>query len=437
MHFSLRRWTQVWAVAVTVAACSPSPQSNTNAVKVLVDRESVFPAVLDLIASAQREILFSMYLFGGAEATASAPAGIGRQIVDALVERHRAGVRVRVINTRFVRVEDRRKSVGPDDDWFNPVFDYAVEQGLPIIRPAPKPGAIDHTKYLIVDGREAIFGGMNLADAVASNHDVMVHVAGPAVGELQRLFQRSWDAAVAAAKEKGPRNPITGPAVELTGPSELAAAAEAKRAAGWPASCTTEIRATTPDTKEILPLLRETLDSAKPGDSLRISLLLFSERSLMDAVIAAHKRGVAVRVILDPNEAFYGVDCRGSLNAQTMLTLADAGVDVRHYAVKPGQEMHMKVFVLERSGGERIFGVGSANWTGSDMHKNWEVFGLFSNCEQPAAELVELFEADWNTRTRALTPELLATYRDEAERQKLSKACGALLKTDAWLRGKR
>ena len=71
------------------------------------------------------------------------------------------------------------------------------------------------------------------------------------------------------------------------------------------------------------------------------------------------------------------------------------------------------------------------------MHKNWEVFGLVSNCERPAAELVELFEADWRDRTREISGELLATYRDDARRDKLAKECGAKLKTEAWLRGKR
>ena len=421
-------------IVVAAMACAPGPKPS-NAVKVLIDREMVFPAVLDLIASAEREVLFSMYLLGGAAATATAPAGIGRQIVDALLERQRAGVRVRVINTRFVDVEDRRGAVGPDDEWFHPVFDYAAQQGLAIVRPAPRQGAIDHTKYLIVDGREAIFGGMNLADSVASNHDVMVQVAGPAVGDLQRLFQRSWEAAVAVAEPPGVA--IAGPVLELTDPSGHAAAVQAKGDAGWPADCHIDVRATTPDTQEILPLVRDMLDSAQAGDSLRISLLLLSEQSLIDAVIAAHTRGVAIRVILDPNEAFYGVDCRGSLNARAVVALVDAGVDVRHYAVKVGQEMHMKVFVLERGSGERSFGVGSANWTGSDMHKNWEFFGLVSNCERPAAELVELFEADWRDRTREISGELLATYRDDARRDKLAKECGAKLKTEAWLRGKR
>lgn len=434
----MRRRIRACTFALLTLACAPAPASvESNAVRVLIDREMVFPAVLELIASARHEILFSMYLLGGAEATADAPAGIGRQLVDALLERQRAGVRVRVLNTRFIPIADPRTSVGPDDDWFHPVFDYAVAQGLPIVRPAPKRGAIDHTKYLIVDGREAIFGGMNLADAVASNHDVMVHVAGPAVTDLQRLFQRQWDAAVAAAKDKAPRDALAGPAVEFIDPAELAAAAGARRSAGWQGGCTATIRATTPDSQEILPLVQETLASAEPGDSLRISLLLFSERVLLDAVIAAHRRGVAVRVILDPNEAFYGVDCQGSLNARTIAELADAGVPVRHYAVKPGQEMHMKVFVLERVSGERIFGVGSANWTGSDMRHNWEAFGRFTRCEGPAAALVDLFEADWNDRTRPLTDALLATYRDEAARKALSKTCNTRLKTDAWLRGKR
>lgn len=431
----------VTALAVMMAgsiAClgerSPPPVS---AVKVLIDREEVFPEVLELIASAEHEVLLSMYLLGGGRARGGEPAGIGRAIVDALAERQRAGVRVRVINTRFVAVKDNRKTVGEDDPWFTPVFDYARKQGLQILRPAPVRGGIDHTKYVVVDGREAIFGGMNLAEAVASNHDVMVRAAGPVARDLQRLFLRSWGDAVAASDGSiDPAALSRGAFDERRSDEELLAHARARVDAGW-AGCDVRALATMPGHQQIRPAILEVLSSAERGDSLRISLLLFSEPSLVDAVLAAHGRGASVRVILDPNEAFYGVNCGGSLNASIVARLADAGVEVRHYAVEPGQEMHMKLFVLERADGALIFGSGSSNWTQSDMWRNWEVTGLFRRCDGPARRLIDLFDADWRDRTRAMEPALIDHYRDPAARKALSARCGQLLRKEAWLRGRR
>lgn len=78
----------------------------------------------------------------------------------------------------------------------HPTFEHAVKLGIPTLRPKANKASVDDSKYLVVDAREAIFGGMNLADAVASNHDMMVHVAGPVARELQSAFSESWEAAV-------------------------------------------------------------------------------------------------------------------------------------------------------------------------------------------------------------------------------------------------
>lgn len=424
------------ALGLGAVGVMPRARPTASAVRVLVDREEVFPAVLELIRSAEHEVLLSMYLLGGERARGGSPAGIGRAIVDALLERQRAGVRVRVISSRFVAVEEPRRPRAPDDVWFHPVFDDAVAEGLPILRPSLPKGGIDHTKYLIVDGRDAIFGGMNLADAVASNHDVMVWVSGPAAAELQAIFAASWEDARAAAGDAAPAAVADDPPILRVREEELEGAIQRRAQAGW-SRCALDLRRTAPGVREIHPALLEDLADVSAGDSIRLSVLLLGEPGLTAALVAAHQRGAWVRVILDPNEAFYGVDCQGSLNAEAMVTLADAGIEVRHYAVVPGQEMHMKVYIRERAGGDRLFTVGSANWTRSDMFRNREVTGLFSACEGPAQALVELFEADWAERTRPTTAALLERYRDPEERRRLAKTCAERLGGEAWVRGRR
>ncbi len=58
----------------------------------------------------------------------------------------------------------------------------------------------NHRKLMIIDGKEAFTGGMNIRDNhmpsrfIGSNsiHDLHFHVKGPVVSDLQRAFQEDW-----------------------------------------------------------------------------------------------------------------------------------------------------------------------------------------------------------------------------------------------------
>ena len=73
-------------------------------------------------------------------------------------------------------------------------------------------------------------------------------------------------------------------------------------------------------------------DTAKPivdaidgaRKSLNIRMFLFTDTSLLDAVMAAHKRGVKVRVMLNPARR-----SGESENEEARKLLTDAGVEVR------------------------------------------------------------------------------------------------------------
>ena len=72
-------------------------------------------------------------------------------------------------------------------------------------------------------------------------------------------------------------------------------------------------------------------DSARPileviasaRKSLRVKMFVFSDPVLLDAVIAAHVRGVKVRVMLNPSRRSGEKE-----NADTLKTLRKAGVEV-------------------------------------------------------------------------------------------------------------
>ncbi len=402
-----------------------------NAVDVLIDAPEVFPAVLALIRAARTEVVLSVYLLGGIAAAPGDPAGIGREIVDALVERQTAGVSVRVLNTPFRTVPDPRPpaEVFATDLWFHPVFTYAKAQGLTILRPAVSKGAIDHTKYLVVDGTDAIFGGMNLADAAADNHDVMVVVAGPVAGALRLAFDNQWKLALEAQPSAGSATPSHSPAPATI--VQLVAARNARVAAGSE-HCDVALYANTLTSHPIGPAIAEGLDALQEGDRLNVGMLLLTDASMAKRVIGAHRRKVDVRAMLDPGRAIYGVNCNGSNNAASAGQFDKAGVPIRLFSASPGAALHMKLFVATPATGDASFGVGSANWSRSDLERNWEMFGMFRGCRRAAARLRALLDDDWETRSAPLTAEQRTCYASTSCRAELSRACDVTMK-HSWL----
>lgn len=160
-------------------------------VALLRDGAQAFPAMLDAIAAAQREILLEMYWIGNDLC--------GRKFLDAMVLRAKDGVRVRV-------VYDAVGSIGLPDDFFAPLIAHGGEvlewHALSPIRTAFSIDNLetrDHRKLLVIDGRVAFTGGINLAhewmaesDGGGGWRDDVIMVRGPCAGELRSLFYDTW-----------------------------------------------------------------------------------------------------------------------------------------------------------------------------------------------------------------------------------------------------
>ena len=140
---------------------------------------------------------------------------------------------------------------------------------------------------------------------------------------------------------------------------------EAFRAAPPGASAATgDSRATVLTEGAIRDALIETLDSTKPGDSVDIAQFYFSERRVIDALIAASRRGVAVRVVLDPNKDAFGFEKSGLPNrevASELIASSDGAIKLRWYRTH-GEQFHAKLAAVRR--GDRLWLLlGSANFT--------------------------------------------------------------------------
>lgn len=162
-----------------------------NDVRFLHDGEQCFPSMLQAIAGAESEVLLEMYWFDS-DAT-------GKRFADALSDRARAGVRVRVIY-------DAVGSLGVDRDMFEAmrgagckVFEYHPVAPWRRRFRLGKINNRDHRKMLIVDGCVGFTGGVNLANPWAPRaegglgfRDDMIRVEGPAVADMRALFYRTY-----------------------------------------------------------------------------------------------------------------------------------------------------------------------------------------------------------------------------------------------------
>jgi cardiolipin synthase A/B len=134
-------------------------------------------------------------------------------------------------------------------------------------------------------------------------------------------------------------------------------------------------------------------DSAKPIlaaiegalKTLRVKMFVFSDPSLLKAVVAAKRRGVKVRVMLNPARRSGEQD-----NEVTRKALEHVEVEVRD--ANPAFALtHEKSMVVDD---ETAF-VKSLNWTTRNLSETRD-YAVVTKRHHDVAEIVECFEADWH-----------------------------------------
>jgi cardiolipin synthase A/B len=166
-----------------------------NAAELLVDGTAAYPAMLELIRSAERRIHLENYIVRD--------DAVGRAFAEALVERSHAGVEVRLLY-------DALGSLGTPSAYWNLLKEAGCE-----VRPwgtlLRKPWALlrrEHRKLLLVDGRAAVVGGLcigcewSAADGRQECwRDTAVRLEGPVAREIDRSFLEMWRRAGGSAPE--------------------------------------------------------------------------------------------------------------------------------------------------------------------------------------------------------------------------------------------
>jgi cardiolipin synthase len=121
--------------------------------------------------------------------------------------------------------------------------------------------------------------------------------------------------------------------------------------------------------------------------TLNIRMFLFTDRSLLNAVVAARQRGVHVRVMLNPARRDGSSD-----NEVARETLLAAGVSVRDsshaFAVT-----HQKSMVID----DKVGFVESLNWETRDLTQTRD-YAVETTSKAEVAEMVRCFDSDWDEK---------------------------------------
>lgn len=266
-------------------AISESPLIAGNRTRLLRDGPETFRAMFAAMQGATRHINLEYYIFEDVESD-------GAHLGDLLVAKRQAGVTVNVIYDSYGSGStapaflERLKQAGVNLVSFNPV--NPLESKVPY-----SPNDRDHRKILVVDGRTAIIGGVNLSTAYQSNpigksggppgstqdqwRDTDLEISGPAVADLQKLFLEHW------ASQKGPAldQSTMFPQLPVSGKSVI------------------RILGSTPDNG--IPQYYITLLTAirTAEKSIKITAAYFAPtKQEMESLIDAARRGVDVRLLL-------------------------------------------------------------------------------------------------------------------------------------------
>jgi len=166
----------------------PERISPWNRVQPLIGGKQAYPLMLEAIRAAQKLVHFEIYIL--------LDDRIGLEFRDALAERAKAGVAVRMLY-------DSLGSFGLGEDFLGPLRQAGVEvlEYAPLFPWRRKFGLNrrDHQKILVVDDRVAFTGGLNvgldyvpLEEGGAGWYDVHARVEGPAVHDLAVIFRKTW-----------------------------------------------------------------------------------------------------------------------------------------------------------------------------------------------------------------------------------------------------
>ena len=355
-----------------------------NSVEMFPTDKKALEGLLRDISSATKKIQFESFLFGGED---------GNKIADAMIAKHKAGVKVEVVLDKKGQQLDKEtivkklRSAGIEVRYYD-----TAQLKMSAI-------AVDHTKLSIIDGKTGWEGGVNFD--VENNRDLMSRVQGPAVRNIQKIFVDAWN--LAGSKENC--------ATESLDP--------APAPQGNVSICVTE---TSPSKETSHELALEKLKDLKKGDGLALWMMDLGDHDVVKEIVKAKKRGADIKILLDNQVPFQNgpvADLLGPLkkpaanmasgipDLYAVAELQKAGIPVKYYKAPAGiDKLHAKVAIFtyndpvkQKDGTiknvpRKELMTGSTNWIKGAFEFNHEM-AAFMKGGDVGEQVQKFFEEDW------------------------------------------
>jgi len=194
--------------SAVIESVSESPLTKGNKVTLLVDGAATYAAMFKAVENARDHINIETYTMEDIEDET------GRKFADLLLQKQAEGLQVNLIYDSLGSFStpaaffQRLRDGGIQVLEFNPQNPLKAHGKWRLAKS-------DHRKILIVDGKVAITGGVNISQVYSSGssgvggekeaeipwRDTDVQIEGPAVAEFQKLFLDTWQ------QQKGPKLP--------------------------------------------------------------------------------------------------------------------------------------------------------------------------------------------------------------------------------------
>lgn len=335
------------AQQVLHGAGDPRLATAGNRVSLMSKGSEELEALFAAMEGAQDHINLEFYIFENVRVQ-------GRSLDRLLTEKLRSGVAVNLIldgygshRTDRAFLERLRKE-GARIVIFHPVTGAAVLR-------LDRLNRRDHRKILVVDGKVGFIGGINIAHAYESDavapvgdrarlhwNDVVARIEGPAVAELQQLFFTVWSLHQGPVVEKRRYFPLLSKA-----------GAERVRVIGSGPG---------PNLGRFYVPLLEAMHAARRSIDLCTGSFV-PTRQMVEELVRAGRRGVAVRLIL-PSALYHPeVEMAGAADYEELLR---AGVRIWEM---PEEVLHAKLAVVDGT----WTAVGSSNLDERSVLFNQEV----------------------------------------------------------------
>jgi cardiolipin synthase len=329
----------VSAASAQAPRLDPPVATHDNATEPVFTLAAYTDRLVADIARARKSIHMDCYTMGGK---------YGERIAKALIARKREGLDVRVLLDRHLG------TVGSLKSECKVVLAMLQDGGVAVRFGATRKGSgirrrvVDHCKLAVLDGAVTYVGGTNIADIFEKYNDLMIRVDGPTAAVVDRQFEHDWFVA------GNPDAPLPRD-VEFTGAGQLENRSK-------PGLATIRVVGTGPGRVTFHGALLNEIRSAKR--SIEVQLHQLNHDPVIDELIAAARRGVAVRVMLDPTDIENFIPMmtdgpRGMWNANAVMRLREGNVPVKFVALEGVFDAyHMKLGLFDGT----VLLVGSPNW---------------------------------------------------------------------------